>query len=310
MRPLRKSRQLDDSLRHRERALLSGSITLLLASPTAALSVLIVVVIEMCMGPWLFAIATGLWLLAGVTLFDLGWFTPNRAALAKIFGFRRPISPETEILTTAWTNVTSAPGVDGWPYSLWVEQSSFLNAYAAPTRIVAVTSWAVASLEPRQLEAVLAHELGHQLHTDQRLRLLAAWSSIPTTVVQRLAGGPALLMNAVGIRGNSEILVRFALTTAALASLPFLLASTTGVPVALSLSALFIIEPLARAALRRREEFAADQTAVDLGYRQDYAAALHRLALDDLPPTGLLTLRNRWWSSHPPFTARLRALDR
>ncbi|WP_369123286.1 M48 family metalloprotease [Nocardia puris] len=40
--------------------------------------------------------------------------------------------------------------------------------------MVAVTSWAVGALGPRRLEAVLAHELGHHLLVDQRVRLAAS----------------------------------------------------------------------------------------------------------------------------------------
>ncbi|WP_433597603.1 M48 family metalloprotease [Nocardia sp. CA-135953] len=278
-----------------------------LALPTVALSVLIVVVVAMCTGPWLTAMVAGVWLLVGIILVDVGWFTPNRQSWAAIFGFRKPVDAESEILAAAWANVTCAPGVDGWPYSLWVQQSAYINATAVPTRIVAVTSGAVAALASRQLEAVLAHELGHHLLIDQRLRLLEAWCSVPARFVQRLAAAAGRLVNALGI---GAILVRFVLVVIVLALLAVALAPVVGWPVALLLSALFAIEPLASAARSRREEFAADRIAVDLGYGRDLAAAL-RLWLRILPPpTGVVAVRARWFGSHPPIAARLRRSER
>ena len=310
MWPFRGSPQRDgsaDAHGRRFRVALSWSVTALLVLPTVALSVLIMVVIEMCTGVWLAAVVVGAWGLVGVILFDAGWFTPNRQSLATMFGFRRPVAAESEILSAAWARVTRAPGLDGWPYSLWVQQSGFMNAYAAPTRVVAVTSWAVASLESRQLEAVLAHELGHHLRTDQRLRLLDAWCSIPTRIVQRLAAAVGRLVNVLGV---TAILVRFVFVVALLVLLPVALAPTTGLPVALLLSVLFAVEPLANATRSRREEFAADRIAVELGYGRDLAAALREWLRDRLPVTGLLAVRARWFGSHPPITERLRAMER
>lgn len=289
----------------RFRNALSRWVTAVLAVPTVALSALLVFVVERCAGPWVAAVLGGIWVFAGVVLFDAAWFTPNRQSWAAFYGFRKAIGRESEILTAAWENVTRAPGLDGWPYSLWVQQSASLNAYAAPTRIVAVTSWAIVTLRPRRLEAVLAHELGHHVAGDQRLRLLAAWSAIPGTVVKRLAAAAG---RPFGALGRAAIVIRFVLALGLLAALYFVLADTTGRPVALSLCALFAVEPLTAAARSRRAEFAADRFATDLGYGRDLAVALRRWQRDYSPPTGLLAVRLRWYGGHPPIADRLRAL--
>ncbi|WP_433603068.1 M48 family metalloprotease [Nocardia sp. CA-135953] len=73
---------------------------------------------------------------------------------------------------------------------------------------------------------------------------------------------------------------------------------------------LFAIEPLTNAIRSRREEFAADRVAVELGYGRDLAAALREWLRDRLPVTGLLAVRARWFGSHPPIAERLRAMER
>ncbi|RBO83017.1 M48 family metalloprotease [Nocardia puris] len=146
----------------------------LLSAPAVAASALILVTLALWVGPWVAAVVAGLWVFVGVLLFDAAWFSPSRQNFATAFKFREPSERELETLTAAWENVTRIAQADGWPYSLWIEPSGQLNAYAGPTRIVAVTSWAVGALGPRRLEAVLAHELGHHLLVDQRVRLAAS----------------------------------------------------------------------------------------------------------------------------------------
>lgn len=284
---------------------MSRWVTALFAAPTTVLSALIVFVAERCGGPWVAAVIVGIWLFAGVVLFDAAWFTPNRQSWAAVLGYRRPVGQEAEILTAAWENVTHAPGLDGWPYSLWVQQSGLPNAYAAPTRIVAVTSWAIVSLRPRSLEAVLAHELGHHVGSDQRLRLLAAWSAIPVTVVKRLA---AVAGRPLGVLGPAAMVIRFVLAPVLCGALFPVVAAATGGPVALALCVLLVVEPFTAAARSRRAEFAADRFAAELGYGRDLAAALRRWQREYPPRTGLFALRFRWFGTHPPVADRVRAL--
>lgn len=275
------------------------------AAPTTVAGVLIVFVAERCGGPWVGAVLVGSWLFAGVVLFDAAWFSPNRQSWAAVLGFRKPVGDEVEILTAAWENVTRAPGLDGWPYSLWVQQSGLPNAYAAPTRIVAVTSWAIGSLRPRALEAVLAHELGHHVGGDQRLRLLAAWSAIPVTVVKRLAAAAGRPLD---VLGPAAIAIRFALAPVLCGALFLGVAAPAGRPVALALSVLLLVEPCTAAARSRRAEFAADRFAAEHGYGRDLAAALGRWQREYPARTGLLAVRSRWFGSHPPIGDRVRAL--
>ncbi|WP_067820691.1 M48 family metalloprotease [Nocardia inohanensis] len=271
---------------------------------TVAAVASIVIVVERCAGVWVLATLCGAWLLAGVTLFDAGWFHPRRDLLAAAFGLRRPVAGESDALSTAWANLSQRPGVDGWGYSLWIQQSPQINAYAGPARLVAVTSWAVGTLPPRELEAVLAHEYGHHIVSDARLRLLEAWISAPVRLAQRLGTLPGRLVTRRAT-GPIATAVRYVSAVLILAVAAWSLTPAAGWP-ATAMAVLLGVEPLATAARRRRAELRADAIAVHLGYRHELADALLRRQR----PTGTEPAApfRRWFDDHPPIPDRLRAM--
>ncbi|MFI9506470.1 M48 family metalloprotease [Nocardia sp. NPDC052566] len=282
--------------------------TLLLTLPTLLLSLLVLFVVGELVGRWAAAVIAVLWVYFGAVVVNGVWFRPNRKGLARrAFRLRAPVSPETERLAAAWANVTSRPGLDGWPYSLWVQQSDELNAFAAPARMVGATSWAIAKLAPRQLEAILAHELGHHLVVDARARLFDVCLAMPAVFLRRLGERGGRLLEFLGDRAPA---VRFlvavgAAVAAVLASIPVLRDGGAAV-----LGVLLFVEPLARAAQSRREESAADLVAVDLGYGYALMAALRRwIESSPPPPSGVLAVRDRLFSTHPPMSRRLRAIE-
>ncbi|CAM4459390.1 M48 family metalloprotease [Nocardia ninae] len=278
-------------------------VTLLLALPTVLLSVAIILILGAWVGIWLMVTAVVVWVLFGVSLFDAAWFTPNRAKFAKMFGFRRPIPPEDELLAAAWGHVTSAPGVDGWPYSLWVEQSDDPNAFAAPSRIVAVTSSALAELDSGELEAVLAHELGHHLNVDPRVRLVDMWIALPGRVLWAVC---RRLGRITRILGPLAPFVRFVAAVGLLPVVAVVLTPVVGFGAALLFVVLLIVEPLTRSAQCHRDEYAADRAAVDLGYGRELASGLRSWESETLPR--LVALGDRLYSTHPPLASRIRKI--
>lgn len=66
-----------------------------------------------------------------------------------------------------------------------MEQSGELNAFAAGGHIVAMTSWTPRNLRSHELEAILAHELGHHLRGHAWVGQLAWWYSWPAALVLR-----------------------------------------------------------------------------------------------------------------------------
>ncbi|MFF3224856.1 M48 family metalloprotease [Nocardia suismassiliense] len=278
-------------------------VTVLLALPTVLLSVAITLVLGAWVGIWLTVTAVVVWVFVGVMLFDTAWFTPNRAKFAKSSGFRRPIPPEDELLAAAWGQVTSAPGVDGWPYSLWVEQSDDPNAFAAPSRIVAVTSSALADLDSRQLEAVLAHELGHHLNVDPRVRLVDMWLALPGRVLWAVC---RYLGRIAGILGPLAPFARLVAAAGLLPVVAIVLTPVVGFDAALLFVVLLIVEPLTRSAQCHRDEYAADRAAVDLGYGRELADALRGWEPASTPR--LVALHHRLYSTHPPLASRIRKI--
>ncbi|NKX86963.1 M48 family metalloprotease [Nocardia coubleae] len=281
---------------------------LALTLPSVALNGVLVYVVIVGFGLWAAIIMLVLWTGFGCGMASALWFHPNRGRAAAAYGFRKPVGSEPDILATAWAEVTRKAGVDGWPYSLWVQQSATFNAFAAPARMVAVTSWAIESLRPRQLAAVLAHELSHHLMLDPRVRLLDAWFSVPTRVVRGIGAVPA---RAARGPGTLRCLARAAIATALLVAVAFFLTPRIGGPAVAVLIALLVLEPLTAAARARRGEFAADRMAVHLGYGRELHGALRRwLPHETAHTSALLAARARWLDTHPPIRQRLKVIRR
>lgn len=174
----------------RVRRYLFSTAALLVSLPSMLVSAVIVTAPRLLLGWWAAVIIAAIWLLSGVVVF----LRQDEAMVAPLVGkYRRPSTAETAVLDAAWANVTRAAGMDGSSYSLWVQDSRKLNAYAAAGHIVGVTWWTLATLNKRQLEAVLAHELGHHLDGRQWARMLARWYSIPFVLIMRVFGGMLLV---------------------------------------------------------------------------------------------------------------------
>ncbi|TDD60720.1 hypothetical protein E1293_45505 [Actinomadura darangshiensis] len=77
----------------------------------------------------------------------------------RAYGYREPTVAERVRTDQPWRDVQKRAGVSA--FRLVVVESDELNACRPSGRTVAVTSQSARSLPPGQLEAVLAHELGH-----------------------------------------------------------------------------------------------------------------------------------------------------
>jgi heat shock protein HtpX len=167
-----------------------------------------------------------------------------------------------------------------------------LNAFAAGSRdnpAIALTDGLLASLEPRELAGVLAHELSHLRSNDVWVMTLAA-------VVGRVTS----LMSFVG-----QMLL--------LVLIPLSLFTGHGVP--LAAIALLIFAPtisgLLRLALSRTREFDADIAAIELtGDPRGLAAALEKL---ERQRSGwmqriFMARAPAWLLTHPSTAERIRRL--
>jgi STE24 endopeptidase len=240
-----------------------------------------------------------LWILSGVVLV-MPSIEPTIIRL--MFDVRPPGPQEVGVLASPWQSVCQVAGVDSGKYVLMVEDSRELNAFAAGVRTVAVTQSAL-RLPPKQLEAVLAHELGHHLSGHPAVSLLAWWYALPARGAAFLVGLTVRVVLGVG-----RVLAVFGGGVAALASL--LLALMIILAFAF-LSIWLILVPLTAPLLAwvsRLGEIRADRTAAMLGYGPHLIELLHTWIAVDGDHGRPAGVRDRLLSTHPSHTERLRHL--
>lgn len=240
------------------------------------------------------------WILSGATLFA----RPVEAVLSPLLhGVRRPIDTELRTLALPWQTVCRVAGVDGSRYLLLVQESDDLNAFAAGGRTVAVTRFAL-GLRPNQLEAVLAHELGHHLSGHATVSTLAWWYALPARAAAYLV--------ILAIRFVLFIGRIFAAFGSALGAFASLLVALMLMVVLAQLSFWLILIPFTAPLLAwssRLGEYHADRTAAMLGYGPGLVDVLRLLMTMDSSHDGRgVGLRDRMLSSHPSHADRINRL--
>ena len=175
-------------------------------------------------------------------------------------------------------------------------RSAHANAYftglGASKRVVFFDTL-LARLSPGEVEAVLAHELGHfsHRHVQQRMLGIFGLSLAALALLGWLAGNSAFYVG-LGVAPN------MAAPNDGLALLLFMLAMPAFT---------FFIAPLL-AQLSRRHEFQADAYACTQASGADLAGALLKLHEDNAATLTPDPLYVRFYYSHPPASERLAAL--
>jgi Zn-dependent protease with chaperone function len=150
---------------------------ILLDLPSFALSAIVVGFLANALGflPWGWIIVAA-WLLSGPLVLIR---RVEEAVIGGMANMRKPTAEESQRLASSWRNVTQAAEIDPSRYSLWVQRTRQVNAFATAGHTVAVTEAAAARLSGEQLEGVLAHELGHHMGGHAWASLLRYWYSLP-----------------------------------------------------------------------------------------------------------------------------------
>ncbi len=153
----------------------------------------------------------------------------------------------------------------------------------------------LARLQPPEVEAVLAHELGHfsHHHVRRRMALVIGLSALGLALLAWLAGQTSFYQG-LGVQPNLMA------PNNALALLLFMLATPPF---------LYFVGPL-MAQLSRRDEFQADAYACRQASSQQLAAALLKLYEDNASTLTPDPLYAQFYYSHPPASERLAALAR
>jgi Zn-dependent protease with chaperone function len=237
-----------------------------------------------------------------------------------LFRVRRPRGLELDRLLPVWRRACARAGVDPDGFTLRIEDSEALNAFALGAHFVAVARRAL-DLPDELLEAVLAHELGHHRDRHPLAATLGWWYLLPLTLLSQLlrrvrgavgglsrgfsglrqrtwqvAGGrPLGLVGLLAIVGVLVLLATVLLLALGALWLPLWLATSAS--------------RLLSAALSRSAELAADRHAAALGYAPSLVRVLElfQLAERPAPRRGGLAAR---LATHPSCHVRIQAIRR
>ncbi|HLC77611.1 MAG TPA: M48 family metallopeptidase [Candidatus Nanoarchaeia archaeon] len=186
---------------------------------------------------------------------------------------------------------------------LYIMNSSQINAFASgrnpENAVICVTEGALKKLERRELEGVLAHELGHVASYDIRFMTLV------TVMVGMVAIISEIFLRSLWFRSSDNDNK---------GSLIFLV-----IGIALAILAPIVVM-LVQLAISRKREFSADASAVKFTrYPQGLVNALKKIGKENsvpekrvskvVSPLFISAPVNEWFSTHPPLADRIKALE-
>ncbi|MFD1712263.1 M48 family metallopeptidase [Ottowia flava] len=173
--------------------------------------------------------------------------------------------------------------------------NAYFTGFGAAKRVVFFDTL-LSQLTPAEVEAVLAHELGHfkHRHIVKRIAGLFAFSLAGLALLGWLSGQPWFYAG-LGVTPNLPATLGGAVPNHALALLLFLLV----VPLFS-----FFLSPL-MAQLSRKHEFEADAYAASQANAQDLSNALVKLYKDNASTLTPDPLYVRFYYSHPPASERI-----
>lgn len=132
----------------------------------------------------------------------------KRLAVRVVLRFRRPDARQQELLEPVWRAVFDRCGLTADDVDWYTQPGPQPNACAAGRRSVAVTDSALrpflaGRVSERQMQALLAHELGHHVTRVTRYGLAAAWLAAPGRMAFRLVLEIALALSGARRLGGS-----------------------------------------------------------------------------------------------------------
>ncbi|MBR9702364.1 M48 family metallopeptidase [Candidatus Pacearchaeota archaeon] len=186
---------------------------------------------------------------------------------------------------------------------LYIMETAQINAFASgrdpENAVVCVTTGALEKLEKRELEGVLAHELGHVANYDIR------YMTLVTVMVGMIAIVSQIFLRSLWFRGGSDDRNKAVFIV---------------VGIVLAILAPIVVQ-LVQLAISRRREFAADASAVKFTrYPDGLIRALKKIKGEHAPPEKKISkaiaplfFANPFkglGSTHPPVDKRIETLER
>jgi len=239
---------------------------------------------------WLWAwLAFAAWQLLLMVLFPV--------VIAPLFNKFKPLEDDT--LLQRATNLMQRCGFQAKGFFVMdgSKRSAHSNAYftgMGKSKRVVFYDTLLTKLTPDQMEAVLAHELGHfhYKHITKRIVMIMVLSLLAFAVLGWLSQ-QVWFYTALGVQMNTQA------PNSALALLLFMLAGPVFT---------FFIAPIA-AQFSRKDEFQADAYACQQANGEDLRSALLRLYEDNASTLTPDRLFARFYYSHPPAVERLAHLN-
>jgi Zn-dependent protease with chaperone function len=235
--------------------------------------------------PWSYAVVAAAVIVAGAVLMLLR--PVERFAARALFGMREPSAEESAQVEPLLARACSRFGIDRGRLVLLAEDSSAINAYATAGHLVCVTTGAL-RLPDAQLEAVLAHELGHHRELHPWISALTWWLQLPAVPLKALLAWMR--------RGIGQLGARLGGLARPIGVVLLVLLWIVTIQV---LWLVWVADVLA-AWIARRTEFAADTRAVEFGYGPALLEAYARLGGPVTPKRRLARLVD----FHPPMAER------
>jgi Zn-dependent protease with chaperone function len=235
-----------------------------------------------------FAVVAAVTSVAGAVLL---FYRPVELAMARLVAGepRAPTAEESERLMRLLTRAGERGGLDPERLIVHVQDDPGVNASAGAGHLLFVTSGAL-GLPDDQLEAVLAHELGHHRGLHPVLTAVLLWLRIPGTLLNMiyrwLRRAVALVGASLGVLGR-------------LLAVPLVLLLVIW---QIAVMWLFYVGELLASRAARVTEYDADATAASWGYAEPLAHALEGLGAKETAPTGRLA---RLTADHPPLPLRI-----
>ena len=250
---------------------------------------------------WLMGAAGSLWWLwawGAWMAFNLALLVLYPTVIAPLFNKFEPLADESlearvqALMTRCGFAAKGLFVMDGSKRS--AHANAYFTGFGAAKRVVFFDTL-LSKLSPGEVEAVLAHELGHFKHRHVIKRIVASFAiSLAGFALLGWLSAQTWFYLALGVRPLPGV------PNDAIALLLFLLVTPVFA---------FFVSPLF-AQLSRRHEFEADAYACRQADGNDLAAALLKLHEDNAATLTPDPLYVRFYYSHPPASERLAALSR
>lgn len=260
-------------------------------------------VISMAVGPEYFSVIMIVALLFSIFYVWFSYYNSHRIAIASV-GAKEASRTQYKDYYNLVEGLTLASGLP-MP-KLYVMNSKNINAFASgrnpQNAVVCVTEGALEKLDRRELEGVLAHELGHIASYDIRYMTLVAVAVGMVSIISQIF--LRSLWFGAGSGGDDKgkgnaIFMILALVLAILAP---------------------IVVYLVQMSISRKREYSADASAVKFTrYPKGLIGALSKIKNENsdekkvskaVAPLFISSPFKNWGSTHPPIEDRIKALER